>query len=119
LDAHIASERVILNLLSAAMSDGEDCALADRYRQLLTHGATRPHPHAPSHGPFAGVVFRFDRVRDHVLDVLDARATPLPHAPRQHATPGRWGYAVPITDPQPKEIGAAARSWARAEESPT
>lgn len=94
VDAHIATERRILDLLSAAMTVGEDCELVERYQHLLAHGVTRPHPHAPSSGALAGFVFRFDRVRDHVLDVLDSRTTPLPRQRTPHVTPGRWGSYV-------------------------
>jgi hypothetical protein len=94
LDAHIAAEREFVDLLSASLSEGEDCELAERYWRLLTHGVTRPHPHAPSHGPLAGLVFRIDRVRDHVLDVLDSRTTPLPRHVAPHVAPGQWGLYI-------------------------
>jgi hypothetical protein len=94
LEEHVAREQSILDVLSASLSADADSELAGRYRELLTHGVTRPHPHAPSHGPFTGMVFRFDRTRDRLLDVLDSRSTPLPRRPSTHLTSGRWGHYV-------------------------
>jgi hypothetical protein len=94
LDEHVAREQSILDLLSTFLSADADGELTGRYRELLTHGVTRPHPHAPTHAPFARMAFRFDRTRDRLLDVLDSRSTPLPRQPTTHVTPGRWGNYV-------------------------
>ena len=52
---------------------------------------TRPHPHLPHRGITGAIAFRVDAVRDRVLDTMDSRHVPLPRAPHESRTPGRWG----------------------------
>jgi hypothetical protein len=92
LDLHVTSEQQIINALTATMSDEEQHRLLERYRHLADHGATRPHPHTPSHGPFVKAAYVFDSLRDHVLDVMDSRSTPIPHSSQARVKPGRWGH---------------------------
>jgi hypothetical protein len=66
-------------------------AVAARYERSVAAGPTRPHPHTPHGAVAARIAFTVDRLRDRVMDVLDARHVPIP-APRRAPRPsGKWG----------------------------
>jgi hypothetical protein len=89
---HVAAEHVLIGELLAQLSEEGAMLLAARYEAAFCQGPTRPHPHGAHRGPLEPVTFAFDVVRDRVLDVLDARAVPVPRAPRRPARRlGRWG----------------------------
>jgi hypothetical protein len=94
LQAHAVHEQQIVDVLCAVMSNTDEQDLAKRYGHLFDHGTTRPHPHTPTRGPLASIVYSFDRMRDHMLDVMDSRTTPLQREATSHTTPGRWGLYV-------------------------
>jgi hypothetical protein len=94
VQAHAVHEQRIVDVLCAVTSRTDEQNLVDRYRHLFDHGTTRPHPHTPTRGPLASIVYSFDRMRDHMLDVMDSRTTPLQREATSHTTPGRWGLYV-------------------------
>jgi hypothetical protein len=36
-------------------------------------------------------MFRFDGLRDRILDAMDGRHVPVPRLTKEHIKPGRWG----------------------------
>jgi hypothetical protein len=94
LDEHSASEARLVDSLALGLGGERETALAQRYRHLMKHGPTRPHPHTPWRGPLARLGYAFDSFRDRVLDVMDSRSRPVPRDLALPVTPGRWGHYV-------------------------
>lgn len=91
LTEHAASEHLLLEELARVLGPDETARVAARYERSVASGPTRPHPHVPHGALAARVAFTVDRMRDHVMDVLDARHVPIP-APRRTPRPhGKWG----------------------------
>lgn len=92
VDQHAGTEREVLRRLSGVLSDVEQQQLVRRFDDCLQHAPTRPHLVIPHLRPLAGLTFRFDALRDRILDAMDGRRIPTPRpAPHQHR-PGRWGH---------------------------
>jgi hypothetical protein len=93
---HASTEYVPVEELARILGPDGTEAVAARYDHAMVHGPTRPHPHAP-HGVVVveRIAFAVDRVRDRVLDVLDARHVPIPTPRRAPRPQGRWSsYAL-------------------------
>jgi len=91
VDAHAQIEHARLAALADLLDEDEQRRLAESYLDALVKAPTRPHPHLPHHGVAGAIAFRVDAVRDRLLDTMDSRHVPLPRAPRETRTPGRWG----------------------------
>ena len=91
LTEHAASEHLLVERLARAIGADEAAAVAVRYERAVTHGPTRPHPYVPRVGAMARMAFTVDRMRDRVLDVLDARHVPIPTPRRAPRARGKWG----------------------------
>ena len=91
LVAHAATEQTLLERLTSSLEPRECERLAERYRQAIATGPTRPHPHLRSVGPLGPGVLRLQALRDRVLDAMDGRRVPLPRRARPQREPGRWG----------------------------
>jgi hypothetical protein len=87
LDEHHATEREMLDRLATALDDDAKTALVESYESAMRHAPTRPHPHL-SRG---GLMFRFDSLRDRILDAMDGRHVPVPRLVHRRIVPGRWG----------------------------
>ena len=87
LDEHHAAEREMLDGLAATLDDDAKTALVESYESAMKHAPTRPHPHL-SRG---GLMFRFDSLRDRILDAMDGRHVPIPRLAHRRIVPGRWG----------------------------
>jgi hypothetical protein len=87
LDEHHAAEREMLDRLASTLDDDAKTALVESYESAMKHAPTRPHPHL-SRG---GLMFRFDSLRDRILDAMDGRHVPVPRLAHRWVTPGRWG----------------------------
>jgi hypothetical protein len=91
LDAHAAGERELIVLLSAKLDSKTIDKIHNNYVRVFENGPTRPHPHGPHKGPLGTAAYRFATFRDHVLDVLDSRTTPIPRKPASQPPPSHWG----------------------------
>src|SRR3954447_5764907 len=91
VDAHAQIEHARLAALADLLDEDEQRRLAEAYLDALVKAPTPPHPHPPPHGVAGAIAFRVDAVRDRLLDTMDSRHVPLPRAPRETRTPGRWG----------------------------
>jgi primosomal protein N'' len=92
LAEHTRLERRLVAILTEALPAAEMDDLADRYLDAVRGGPTRAHPWGVHRGPLERLTFTFGRIRDHLLDVMDARVVPLPRAPHRPPKPaGRWG----------------------------
>ncbi|HET7311113.1 MAG TPA: hypothetical protein VFJ17_07285 [Mycobacteriales bacterium] len=91
LTTHAEAEHARLAALGERLSVDEQRALADSYLDALAKAPTRPHPHLPHDGVVGAIAFRVEAVRDRLLDTMDGRHVPLPRAPHESRTPGRWG----------------------------
>lgn len=107
LAEHAAAEHPLLERLARNMGAEETAVAARRYRAALASAPTRPHPHLPHAMPvISSALRRAASVRDHALDVMDARHNPLPRPRRPHGQPGRWGQYLlgsPLPDPSDHE----------------
>lgn len=92
LTQHAAGEHLLVEQLARVLGPERTAAVAERYEHAVQHGPTRPHPHQPRLRPLEPVIFAVDRLRDHVLDVLDARHVPIPVPRRQRSRTGKWGH---------------------------
>lgn len=90
--AHAAGEHLLLAALARSLGADGTAVLAERYARAVAHGPTRPHPHTPHRGALGTVMYTIDRLRDHLLDVLDSRHVPIPKPRRARREPGRWGH---------------------------
>jgi hypothetical protein len=91
LDEHAQVEEHLVARLVSELDQNSTEDLAERYNQALTHGPTRPHPHAPHRGRLGRLAYSLDAMRDHVLDILDSRHVPLPQQKKPQRELGRWG----------------------------
>lgn len=90
LSRHAAGEHQLLDALARALSPEEATRLEERYERAISDGPTRPHPHSAHEGVTGRAQFMFNRARDHVMDVLDARHVPLPKRRRPAPRNGKW-----------------------------
>jgi hypothetical protein len=91
LDEHSSAEHELLTALEAELGAHSSQVLAGKYELAFKEAPTRPHPYVPQAGPFGKAAYALDRARDHVLDTMDGRRSPVPHRLRAHVSPGRWG----------------------------
>jgi hypothetical protein len=100
VEEHHAAEAELVDRLVAVLSAADQEDLIDAYESALSHAPTRPHPYL-SHG---GLVFRFDSLRDRILDAMDGRHVPIPRVVKPHIIPGRWGsYLLGNPHSKPEE----------------
>jgi hypothetical protein len=103
LDRHAAGERVvILSLIETLPPESIDDLLAS-YTHAFQHGPTRPHLHGPRRGPFEKAMFRLSAWRDHVMDGMDSRKSPIPSSRTRRPTEGRWSRYFSAVDTSPDE----------------
>jgi hypothetical protein len=87
VEEHHIAESALMDRLVETMNPPEQSKLIASYESALEHAPTRPHPHL-SRG---GLMFRFDGLRDRILDAMDGRHVPVPRLRKEHIKPGRWG----------------------------
>jgi hypothetical protein len=92
LSEHAASEHLLVEHLARVLGETQTAEVAARYEHAVAHGPTRPHPHQPHIRPLGSLMFVVDRLRDHVMDVLDSRHVPIPTPRRAPAPAGKWGH---------------------------
>ena len=90
LEAHSETEHVRLAALTDALTVDEQRRLAELYLDALVKAPTRPHPHLPHDGVVGAIAFHVEAVRDRLLDTMDGRHVPLPRAPHEPRSSGRW-----------------------------
>jgi hypothetical protein len=108
LNAHSRTELTIIEMLDRALSQDELQDVVTCYRAAVEHGPTRPHPHGRHSGAIEPMLFALNSASDRVMDTLDSRPSPLPHAPKTSRRLGRWslyvlgtGVGAPATRGQP------------------
>jgi hypothetical protein len=84
---HHLAEGQLVDRLVESLNASDQKALITSYESALEHAPTRPHPHLSR----SGLVFRFDGLRDRILDGMDGRHVPVPRLTKEHIRPGRWG----------------------------
>ncbi len=113
---HGEAEQHLVARLDDALDAERSRALVDMLRAEVQRAPTRPHPHAPHRTRLAArLAWRFDRMWDAMLDVMDNRL--VPGAPRRRAAPPPtlWGsYLLG----QPFAQGGDTPSEARPEPAP-
>ena len=107
LVSHAADERTLVGDLLDRCDDAACTALARRYADAIRRGPTRPHPWGPHGGRLESLTFLFDRLRDRVLDLLDARPVPVPRRPRRPArAENAWSaylLGAPLSSAPPRD----------------
>ncbi|HET6907791.1 MAG TPA: hypothetical protein VFH54_00500 [Mycobacteriales bacterium] len=91
LSTHASGEHKLLDALARAIGPEDAARLEERYERAISDGPTRPHPHSAHEGITGRAQFFFNRARDHVMDVLDARHVPIPRRRRPAPSNGKWG----------------------------
>jgi hypothetical protein len=88
LKTHAAGERALIVTLTEKLDNDAINKLRDDYLDAFERGPTRPHPHG---GHFGALGFRLSAARDHLLDVLDSRSSPIPRKRSDRPPLTRWG----------------------------
>lgn len=102
LSRHAAGEHKLLDALARAIGPDDAARLEERYERAISDGPTRPHPHSAHEGITGRAQFIFNRTRDHVMDVLDARHVPIPKRRRPAPRNGKWASYVLGTQHTPE-----------------
>jgi hypothetical protein len=99
LGRHATGERTLIRLLVTTLNDEAIDKLLKDYSHAFERGPTRPHPYGPHGGRLGNAMFRLSAARDHVLDVLDSRTSPIPRKRADRPPLGRWAqYFLGTTD---------------------
>jgi hypothetical protein len=92
LRGHADAEHALIDELARALGPDRSAELSGHYARALADGPTRPHIHKAHDGLAGRLWFSIDRIRDHVLDVLDSRRVPIPRQRSARRSVGRWGH---------------------------
>ena len=93
LAQHAAGEHLLLDRLAQDLGATLTDQVAARYVHALVAGPSRPHPYLPTGmGKLGTALASAASVRDHLLDRLDGRPSPIPRQRPARPEPGRWGH---------------------------
>jgi hypothetical protein len=99
LDKHASGERALISALTARLDDDAIDRIHADYVTAFERGPTRPHPYGPHRGRLGTALLRLSAVRDHVLDALDSRTSPISRKPVERKPRSRWGqYLLGVSD---------------------
>lgn len=98
LAGYRAEEELLVDTLTASLSDEALEAMVQRMAEVEPTEPTRPHPYLPHQGVVGRMARQVERVADAFWDAVEGRYVPeREHAPKK--TPGRWGSYV-LGDPR-------------------